>query len=68
MELDPALAATAERRAFDAGVAATVVVGDAGFATTRQNLAPVDLLMLCRIFGNISDADIAPPSMLRVDC
>jgi len=58
VELDPALAAAAERRAADAGVAATVVVGDAGLATTWQGTVPVDLLMLCGIFGNISEADI----------
>ena len=58
VELDPALAAAAEHRALDADVAATVVVGDAGLATTWHDVAPVDLLMLCGIFGNISDADI----------
>jgi len=58
VELDPALAAAAERRAVDAGVAATVVVGDAGLTKTWQTVAPVDVLMLCGIFGNISEADI----------
>lgn len=41
VELDPALAAAAERRAVDAGVAATVVVGDSGLAKTWQTVAPV---------------------------
>lgn len=58
VELDPALAATAERRAVELGVPATVVVGDAGLAKTWQSVLPVDLLMLCGIFGNISEADI----------
>jgi hypothetical protein len=58
VELDPVLAAAAERRALDAGVAATVVVGDAGLANTWQSVVPVDLLMLCGIFGNIMEADI----------
>jgi Methyltransferase domain len=58
VELDPALAATAERRAVELGVPATVVVGDAGFAKTWQSVLPVDLLMLRGIFGNISEADI----------
>jgi hypothetical protein len=58
VEIDPALAAAAQRRAVDVGVAATVVVGDAGLAKTWQNVGPVDLLMLCGIFGNISEADI----------
>lgn len=58
VEIDPALAAAAERRAADVGVAASVVVGDAGLAKTWQNVGPVDLLMLCGIFGNISETDI----------
>lgn len=58
VERDPVLAAAAEQRAVDAGVDATVVVGDAGLAATWQGVAPVDLLMLCGIFGNISEADI----------
>ena len=58
VELDRALAVAAEQRALDVGVAAKVVVGDAGLAATWQDGVPVDLLMLCGIFGNISDADV----------
>lgn len=58
VELDRGLAAAAERRAAAAGVTATVVTGDAGLAETWQTNVPVDLLMLCGIFGNISEADI----------
>lgn len=58
VELDPGLAAAGERRAVDAGVDATVVVGDAGLAKTWKSVVPVDLLMLCGLFGNISEADI----------
>jgi hypothetical protein len=58
VELDPRLAAAAERRAVDIGVAATVLLDDAGFAKTWQSVLPVDLLMLCGIFGNVSEADI----------
>jgi hypothetical protein len=58
VELDPVLAADAERRAAEVDAAVTVVVGDAGSAKTWQNATPVDLLMLCGIFGNISEADI----------
>jgi hypothetical protein len=58
VELDPVLAAAAGQRARDLGVAATVVVGDAGLVSTWRSFAPVDLLMLCGIFGNISDQDI----------
>ena len=58
VELDRVLAVAAEQRALDVGVAARVVVGDAGLAATWQDGVPVDLLMLCGIFGNISDADV----------
>jgi len=58
VELDPALAAAAERRAAAGGVAVTVLVGDAGSAETWQHLLPVDLLLLCGIFGNVADADV----------
>ena len=70
VELDPALAATAEQRAREAGVEVTVVTGDAGVTETWQGWLPVDVLMLCGIFGNISDEDIratisASSSMVR---
>ena len=58
VELDPTLAADARKGAGDAGVAATVVVGDAGVTENWRDVVPVDLLMLCGIFGNISEADI----------
>ena len=58
VEHDAHLAAMAERRAADVGVATTVVVGDAGSAETWRDVVPVDLLMLCGIFGNVSEADI----------
>jgi hypothetical protein len=58
VELDPVLAATAERHAAEAGVTIRVVVGDAGRPESWGTVPPVDLLMLCGIFGNISDDDI----------
>lgn len=58
VELDADLAAAAERRAADLRVAATVVIGDAGSSSTWQRFVPVDLLLLCGIFGNIPDDDI----------
>ncbi len=69
VELDEALAARARQRASDAAVAITVMVGDAGSSQTWSSVLPVDLLMLCGIFGNVSDEDIlgtvrAVPSML----
>jgi hypothetical protein len=58
VELDSGLAAKARDGAAAAGVAATVVVGDAGRSGTWQDHLPADLLMLCGIFGNVSDEDI----------
>jgi hypothetical protein len=48
----------------------TVIVGDAGASSTFTDHVPVDLLLLCGIFGNISEDDIratvaATPTMLR---
>ena len=69
VELDPGLAAGAQKRAAEAAISATVVVGDAGLSTTWRKHLPADLLMLCGIFGNVPDADIrrtilAAPAML----
>jgi len=64
VELDPSLAEAAERRAAESGVAVRVVVGDAGAPQTWRDVPPVDLLILCGIFGNISDDDIR--STIRV--
>ena len=67
-----------ETLAHDAGATASrlglgqvsVVIGDAGDTATFASALPVDLLMLCGIFGNVSEHDIAAtvaatPSMLR---
>ncbi len=48
----------------------TVIAGDAGDMTTFASVLPVDLLMLCGIFGNLAERDVAAtieatPSMLR---
>jgi hypothetical protein len=34
------------------------VTGDASLVDQYQDLAPADLLLVCGVFGNISDADI----------
>lgn len=70
VELDPTLAAGARQRAAEAGVAVTVVEGDAGSTATWREHAPVDLLMLCGIFGNVTDGDVhstvrCVPSLVR---
>jgi hypothetical protein len=70
VELDPALADAARRGLDAAGVAGTVVTGDAGDSTVLADVVPVDVLLLCGIFGNVSDADVertiaAVPSLCR---
>ena len=68
IELDARLAADARDRAADLpGV--TVRQADAGDPSAFTDVLPVDLLLLCGIFGNISAADIrvtvgAVPAML----
>ncbi|HET6910126.1 MAG TPA: class I SAM-dependent methyltransferase [Mycobacteriales bacterium] len=69
VELDEQLASAARENAQDAGVAATVIAADAGDTSLWRQHLPVNLLMLCGIFGNISDDDIrstieAAPAML----
>lgn len=55
VELDPVLAARARAMA-PPGI--EVRQGDAALVGTYARIAPADLLMLCGIFGNISDEDI----------
>ena len=70
-EKDPRLAADAAKRAAAHGLSRVVVVeGDAGDPLTWLEHVPVDLLVLCGIFGNITDVDIRQtivsiPAMLR---
>ena len=59
VELDPTLAG----RARDAAAAARldgleVVEGDAGVTTAYEGAVPADLVLVCGVFGNISDQDI----------
>ena len=71
VEKDPGLAETARRTAIDRqleGVA--VITGDAGEPAQYAATHPVDLLLLCGIFGNISEDDIkrtvaVTPTLLR---
>jgi len=58
VEQQPDLAARARERA--SGIAGVrVVTGDAALVDTWRDVVPVDLLLLCGIFGNVDDADIA---------
>ena len=57
VELDDQLAAAA-RQASGELAGAEVRTGDAGNMATFADVLPVDLLLLCGIFGNISTEDI----------
>ncbi len=71
VELDPKLASAAVERARGHGLETVVVIqDDAGDTSTWKDCVPVDLLVLCGIFGNISPGDIEQtiscvPAMLR---
>jgi hypothetical protein len=55
VELDPALASTARARA-PAGI--EVLCADAGTTSSYAGAAPADLVLVCGVFGNVSDADM----------
>jgi hypothetical protein len=60
VELDPELVAFARARALAAGVAGQidVVQGDASLVRSYAGALPADLVLVCGVFGNISDGDI----------
>jgi ubiquinone/menaquinone biosynthesis C-methylase UbiE len=59
VELDPRNAALAVSAARVAGLdGIEVVVGDAGLTDHYAGLAPANLVLLCGVFGNITDEDI----------
>jgi hypothetical protein len=61
VESDPELVESARERAAAAGLASalTVLEGDASLAANYVGWVPADLVLVCGVFGNISDADIA---------
>lgn len=60
VELDPRNAAFAVRAVAAAGLSRVEVrVGDAGLVDQYTDLAPADLVLVCGVFGNVSDADVA---------
>jgi hypothetical protein len=59
VELDGHNVADARRRAAEAGLSRIEVVeGDAGDTATLEPGVPADVLLVCGVYGNISDADI----------
>lgn len=58
LELDDDLAARAEELARECGLAGVDVVrADAGVTESYAGAVPADLVMLCGVFGNLTDAD-----------
>jgi hypothetical protein len=60
VEKDPALVQFARDRAAALGVGeqVDVVEGDASLVGTYRGAIPADVILICGVFGNISDADI----------
>ena len=59
VELDPTLARGAAENAAGLGLEAVLVAeADAGETAVFADVLPVDLLVLCGIFGNVSEDDI----------
>ena len=59
VELDPRNAGVARQAARAAGLSRVqVVTGDAALTSAYAGLVPADLVLVCGVFGNITDADI----------
>ncbi|MEO5705131.1 MAG: class I SAM-dependent methyltransferase [Candidatus Limnocylindrales bacterium] len=59
VELDPTLAGRARSAIAAAGLTGLEVVeGDAGTTASFDGAVPADLVLVCGVFGNISDEDI----------
>lgn len=58
VELDPELAARAAAHATSLSSTLDVVNTDASVASAYTGAVPADLVLVCGVFGNISDADI----------
>src|SRR6478672_5296442 len=59
VELDPELAARAQAHATALRLTDLEVrVGDAGETAAYAGAVPADLVLVCGVFGNVSDADI----------
>ena len=60
VELDPGNVAVAWQRAAEAGLTKVeAVAGDAGRIDAYDGMVPADLVLVCGVFGNITDADVA---------
>ncbi|MBV9823815.1 MAG: SAM-dependent methyltransferase [Actinobacteria bacterium] len=59
LETDPRNLARAERACREAGLAGVRLLDrDAGFSSSYLDAAPADLVLMCGVFGNLTDADV----------
>lgn len=59
VEVDARIAAAAQQRVESTGLAGIeVVVGDAGLTDTYVGMVPADLVLVCGVFGSLTDDDI----------
>jgi hypothetical protein len=60
VELDPRNVAAARVAAAEAGLTGVdVVEGDAALTDSYAGAVPADLVLVCGVFGNVTDADVA---------
>ena len=58
MELDPGLAARGAARATDVSSSIHVVNADAAVTSAYAGAVPADIVLVCGVFGNITDDDV----------
>ena len=58
VELEPALVARGQSRAALSGAHVEYVIGDAANTTAYEGAVPADIVLVCGVFGNVTDADV----------
>jgi hypothetical protein len=58
VELDPELASRARVGAAEVSAMVEVVTGDASITSAYSGAVPADIVLVCGVFGNVSDDDI----------
>lgn len=58
VELDPELAARGRARAAGVSPSLEVVNADASFTNAYANAVPADIVLVCGVFGNVTEEDI----------
>jgi hypothetical protein len=58
VELDPDLAARGRAHAAEVGLGVEVVNGDASTTSAYLGAVPADIVLMCGVFGNITDDDV----------